>query len=70
MIVFCLKDVNKLSQNKVLSQALLAKNWSGLQRCENWQFNETKQIANPSNRNQGEKLSLQAIKKTKGTKEK
>lgn len=40
----------------MLRQALLVKNRSGLQGCENWQFNKTKQTAKPSNRNQGQKL--------------
>lgn len=42
----------------MLRQALLAKNQSGLQGCEYWQFNKINRTAKPSNRNQGQKLSL------------
>lgn len=40
----------------MLRQAWLVKNQSGLQACENCQFNKTKQTARPSNRNKGQKL--------------
>lgn len=42
----------------MLRQAWLVKNQSGLQGYENCQFNKTKQTARPSNRKQGQKLSL------------
>lgn len=51
-------------------QALLVKNQSCLQGCEKWQFNKTNQTAKPSNRNQGQKLSLYIVKKAKDSKEK
>lgn len=44
---------------------LAVKTQSGLQGCEYWQFSKTNWTAKPSNRNQGQKISLQAVKKQK-----